>query len=124
MLLSPLHGLSLLIVEDVPLIAMDIAAAFEDSGAQITTTNTLRHALILIEHDGLSGVILDHSLGNDSSSLLYRRLKERGIPFIVYSGLLPEGNIPADVPHILKPATHNALIAAMTDLIAKHPRPN
>ena len=43
--------------------------------------------MTLVEHDGLSGAILDHSLGDGNSSLLYARLKERGIPFLIYSGL-------------------------------------
>src|SRR4029078_528355 len=81
-----LDGRSILIVEDEPLIVMDITQAFEGSGAALTTTNTLRHALILFERDGLSGAILDHSLGDGNSSLLCKRLKERGIPFMIYSG--------------------------------------
>ena len=81
-----LDGRSILIVEDEPLIVMDITQAFDGTGAELTTTNALRHALILVEHDGLSGAILDHALGNDDSSLLCARLKERGIPFMIYSG--------------------------------------
>jgi CheY-like chemotaxis protein len=81
-----LDGRSILVVEDEPLIAMDIAQAFEATGAALTTTNTLHHAMILVEHDGLSGAILDHSLGDGDSSLLCTRLKERGIPFMIYSG--------------------------------------
>ena len=53
-----LTGRSILIVEDEPLIVMDITKAFEGSGAELTTTNTLRHALLLVEHDGLSAAIL------------------------------------------------------------------
>ena len=68
------------------MIAMDITQAFEGTGAAMTTTNTLHHALILVEHDGLAGAILDHALGDGDSSLLYARLKERGIPFLIYSG--------------------------------------
>jgi CheY-like chemotaxis protein len=81
-----LTGRSILVVEDEPIIAMAISQALEESGAEVTTTNTLRHALLLAEHDGLSAAILDHSLGDGSSSLLYARLKERGIPFLIYSG--------------------------------------
>ena len=81
-----LTGRSILIVEDEPFIVMDITQAFEDSGAELTTTNTLRHALLLVEHDGLSAAILDHALGDGKSSLLCVRLRERGIPFIIYSG--------------------------------------
>ena len=81
-----LEGRSILIVEDEPLIVMDITQEFEATGAALTTTNTLKHALILVEHDGLSGAILDHALGDGNSSLLCARLKERGIPFMIYSG--------------------------------------
>jgi ActR/RegA family two-component response regulator len=65
-----LQGRSILIVEDEPLIVMDITQALEGAGASVTTTNTLKHALLLVEHDGLSAAILDHSLGNDKSTLL------------------------------------------------------
>jgi DNA-binding response OmpR family regulator len=77
-----LQGRSILIVEDEPLIVMDITLAFEHTGAELTTTNTLKHALLLVEHDGLSAAILDHALGRDNSTLLYKRLNERGIPFM------------------------------------------
>ena len=81
-----LEGRSILIVEDEPLIVMDITQEFEATGAALTTTNTLKHALILVEHDGLSGAILDHALPDGDSSQLCARLKERGIPFLIYSG--------------------------------------
>lgn len=69
-----LKGLSILVVEDEPLIALDIAVAFEESGAHITSTNTLKHAVLLVEHDGLSGAILDHALPDGDSSILCQRL--------------------------------------------------
>ena len=75
-----LLGRSILVVEDEPLIVMDITQAFAHTGAEMTSTNTLRHATVLVEHDGLSAVILDHALGDGDSSLLCARLKERGIP--------------------------------------------
>ena len=62
-----LDGRSILIVEDEPLIVMDITQQLA-TGAALTTTNTLHHAMILAEHDGLSGAILDHSLGDGNSS--------------------------------------------------------
>jgi hypothetical protein len=44
-----LLGRSILVVEDEPLIAMDIAQIFAPTGAEMTTTNTLRHAMLLVE---------------------------------------------------------------------------
>jgi DNA-binding response OmpR family regulator len=116
---ASLTGRSILVVEDEPLIAMDITQAFEGTGAALTTTNTLHHALILVEHDGLSGAILDHALGDGDSSLLYARLRERGIPFLIYSGFDSVGGASAGAPHIYKPAAPGELVAAMEKLIRK-----
>lgn len=113
-----LAGRSILVVEDEPLIVMDISRAFELTGAELTTTNTLRHALIIVEHDGLSGAILDHALPDGDCSLLYARLKERGIPFIIYSGYRKdELEIPQGVPYLAKPANPAVLVEMMLDLL-------
>ena len=112
-----LEGRSILIVEDEPLIVMDITQEFEATGAALTTTNTLKHALILVEHDGLSGAILDHALPDGDSSLLCARLKERGIPFLMYSGFNKVAAGCAGAPYIAKPAPQGALVAAMEGLI-------
>jgi CheY-like chemotaxis protein len=105
---APLTGCSILVVEDEPLIAMDIAQAFDTAGAALTTTNTLRHALILVEHDGLSGAILDHARGDGDSSRLCARFTERGIHFVIYSGHATVGGPCASAPHITEPAAQGA----------------
>ena len=84
-----LRGRSILVVENEFLIAMDITKALEDAGAHATMTTTARHALILIEHDGLAGAIMDHGLSDGDSSKVCARLKGRGIPYISYSGYDP-----------------------------------
>jgi DNA-binding response OmpR family regulator len=117
---SSLAGRSILVVEDEPLVALDITQQFEATGAALTTTNTLKHALILVEHDGLAGAILDHALGDGNSSLLCQRLKERGIPFMVYSGYDTVEGPCKDALHISKPAADGALVAAMEGLIMSH----
>ncbi len=115
-----LKGRSILIVEDEPLIVMDLSLAFEHTGAQLTTTNTLTHALLLVEHDGLSAAILDHALGDGNSSLLYERLKQRRIPFMIYSGYPRVDSAPQGTLHVRKPATHEALVSAMEGLVGDH----
>ena len=112
-----LDGRSILIVEDEPLIVMDITQQFEATGAALTTTNTLHHALILAEHDGLSGAILDHSLGDGNSSLLCARLTERGIPFLIYSGYPQVEGACAGALHVNKPAAAGELVCKMEGLI-------
>ena len=112
-----LQGRSILIVEDEPLIVLDLTQALEGAGASVTTTNTLKHALLLVEHDGLSAAILDHALGRDKSTLLYKRLGERGIPFLIHSGYPQVEGAPDRVLHVSKPATAAAIVEAMEGLI-------
>lgn len=98
---------------------MDIARAFEHTGAQLTTTNTLRHALIIVEHDALSGAILDYALSDGDSSVLYARLKERGVPFIIYSAYRKdelESQL-RQVPYLAKPANPAILVEMMLGLL-------
>jgi DNA-binding response OmpR family regulator len=111
------HGRSILVVEDEPLIVMDITQAFELTGAEVTSTNTLRHALLLAEDDGLSAAILDHALGDGDSSELCARLKERGIPFMIYSGYEKLEGACKGAPHVNKPARDGELVAAMENLL-------
>ena len=115
--LPSLAGRAILVVEDEALIALDIAQALEAAGAAVTTTNTLKHALILVEHDGLCGAILDHALGDGDSSLLCSRLTERKTPFLIYSGHATVGGASKDALHFPKPAPEGALVAAMESLI-------
>ena len=103
-------GRSFLIVEDEPLIVMDITRAFEGTGAAMTTTNTLTHALVLVENDGLSAAILDYYLGHENSSPLCTRLKERQV---IYSGINTIEGLCANALHVSKPASSEDLLTAM-----------
>jgi len=95
-----LRGRSILVVENELLIAMDIVQALESAGANATMTTTSRHALILIEHDGLAGAIMDHGLTDGDSTQVCARLKEQGIPYLSYSGYDPVPGASPDAPHI------------------------
>jgi DNA-binding response OmpR family regulator len=58
----------LLICEDEPLIALSIADAFAGAGARVLTVRSLADALIAVEDDVPSAVILDHALSDGESS--------------------------------------------------------
>ena len=112
-----LRGASILLVEDQPLIALDISTALEKAGAQLTITDAVKHAKLLVEHDGLSAAILDHALSDGDSTSLCTRLAERGIPFLMYSGYPTLDGGCKDAPHLMKPASHDELLDAMEALI-------
>ena len=117
-----LRGRSILVVENELLIAMDIVRALEDAGANATMTTTARHALLLIEHDGLAGAIMDHGLADGDSTNVCARLKERGIPYVSYSGYEPVKGAGVDAPHIMKPASMGVLMSAMEKVLVGSPR--
>lgn len=108
-------GLTILIVEDEPLVALDIASTFEEAGASVTTTNTLSHAMLLAEHDGLSAAVIDHALVDGDTAPLRIKLTGLGIPFVLYSGFEQPGELGTGV-HLSKPATADSLIATLMAL--------
>jgi len=116
-----LRGLSILVVENELLIAMDIATALEAAGANATMTTTARHALILADHDGLAGAIMDHGLTDGDSTKVCARLKARGIPYISYSGYEPVTGADPGAPHISKPVSMDVLLSALEELLSGRP---
>ena len=84
-----LAGRSILIVEDEPVIALDLVTAFEQAGAVVLAARSLAEASGLVEHDGLSAAVLDFGLGDDDAGALCARLEQRRIPFILHSGYSP-----------------------------------
>ena len=67
---SSLAGCSILICEDEPLIAIGIADAFTNAGARVVMARSLASALIAVENEVPSAVILDHALSDGESSQL------------------------------------------------------
>jgi CheY-like chemotaxis protein len=116
-----LRGRSILVVEDEPLIGMNIRTALEEAGATVTATTTVRHALILVEHDGLSGAIMDHALSDGDSTELCVRLKARGIPYVSFSGFDPVKGADPDAPWVGKPASMDILLSTLAGLLDGRP---
>jgi len=97
---------------------MDIVDAFKAAGAIVTTTFSFSQALVLVKHDGLAAAILDHALGENDSSQLCARLKERNVPFVIYSGFSKIKGVCADGPLMQKPVSPDELIATVEGLLA------
>jgi hypothetical protein len=74
---ASLDSCSILICENGPLIALDIANAFTNAGARVVTVRSLAQAFTVVEDDAPSVVILHHALRAGESSQLCERLKEQ-----------------------------------------------
>ena len=110
---TSLAGRTILIVEDEPLIALDIQAAFEHVGADVVTACTLASATDLVEQDGLSGAVIDFGLRDGDADPLCGRLKQRAIPFILHSGYAHLGDTCDGGIVIQKPARPETLVDAL-----------
>jgi DNA-binding response OmpR family regulator len=76
-----------LIVEDEPLIAMDLKFAFEDAGAGAVTAATCEQAVGALGKHEFDGAILDVNLGRgETCEHAAAELKSRGIPFVLHTG--------------------------------------
>ena len=112
-----LFGRSVLIVEDEPLIALDLALEFEKVGAFVLTAHSLAEATKLVERDDLAAAVLDFGLGDGDAEALCLRLNRRGIPFVLHSGYSHHGPVCSGGKVVPKPATPSALIAAVRQML-------
>ena len=120
---ASLAGCSILICEDEPLIALSIADAFTGAGARVSTVRSLARALIAIDDEVPSAVILDHALSDGESSQLCKRLKERNVPYVIHSGYSNLSGAYGDAVQVPKPANPDVLVAAVLGLLQRRRRP-
>lgn len=88
------HPRCILLVEDEPLILLDLEFAVEDSGCNFASAGCVAQALDYLETDDTIDVaILDVSLARGETCVpVAKELKRRGIPFILHSGDLDRRN--------------------------------
>jgi CheY-like chemotaxis protein len=83
-----LNQVSVLIVENEPFIALDLATAVEEArGKVIGPAGSVREALLLIEHHLVQAAVLDVNLSDRDVTPIAELLIEGGVPVIFYSGL-------------------------------------
>jgi ActR/RegA family two-component response regulator len=105
-----------LLVEDEPLIALDVEDHLRKVGARVITAGYFDAALYTAEHPDLSGAIVDLRLGVESAIPICRRLAHRNLPFVVHTGYAADAvqrEWPS-VPIIQKPATADEIVDALS----------
>ena len=118
---ASLAGRLILVCEDEPLIAMDIENAFTAAGARVIKVRSLRDALVAAEDGALSAAILDHALSDGDSSQLCERLKERNLPFVLYSGFSELEGSCGEAVHVPKPTNPKVLVTTVVGLLQRRP---
>ncbi|HEY1246637.1 MAG TPA: hypothetical protein VGF29_17570 [Hyphomicrobiaceae bacterium] len=113
----PLAGRSILVVEDNPVIAMDVVQGLQAAGARVSEARTLGDALCKLECLELSAAVLDHALNDGDASQICDRLDQRNIPFVIYSGYDYVEGPCAEGEHVRKPVPPSVLVRTVVDLL-------
>jgi DNA-binding response OmpR family regulator len=116
-----LDNLRILIVDDEPLIAMDIASVVEKAGCEVVgMAGTVRRALGLIDRGACDVAVLDANLNGESAEPIAAALRQRGAPFLVISGYAGRQLSGAFVgaPFMVKPYSPERLVELLCRLAA------
>src|SRR5262245_6761501 len=115
---AKLQGALILVIEDEPLIALDLSASLRDAGARVVQAANVEGALAAIEAHACSAAVLDFWLGEETGRAVARRLKEKHIPFLYYSGrALDDLTTGSGAPVISKPAGSREIVGMLRLLI-------
>ena len=106
------QGKIILIVQRRWLIARNLAVAFKSNGAFVLSTNNPTSAATLADAPGLSAAVLD-----SDSRAICKKLLERDIPFVVYTGREGIHDECAEAPTVKKPESAEVVVAIVKGLV-------
>jgi DNA-binding response OmpR family regulator len=115
---TDLVGWVVLVVEDEPLIALDLQTVLQDAGAKVMCANT-RDAAQAAASSDISAAVLDARPGSSEHRSIARHLKRRGVPFLFYATHEPEDvTTVRGAPLVRKPERPERIVAAVRVLLA------
>jgi len=117
-----LNQVSVLIVEDEPFIALDLAVAVKEArGTVIGPAGSVREALMLIEQHLVQAAILDVNLSDRDVTPVAELLIEGGVPVIFYSGLALPTELRKRYPSACVCKKPTPLVQLLNKLVASMP---
>ena len=121
---AALAGKRILVVEDEPLVALELGQVLGDAGATVVgPAASAAHALALIGTEPVDAALLDGNLQGEMVDAIALVLRTRGVPFLFVSGY-GRDHLPAGfdaVPIVAKPFSAPALVASAAALFAPQP---
>ena len=114
---------AVLIVDDEPFIALDLAMTVEDAGGVVVgPAGSVREALALLEKNQVTAAILDVNLSDGDVSPIVEILMARGIPLVFQTGVGLPQSLKSRYPGLLvyaKPVHSDQLVQTLVGLIRK-----
>lgn len=116
---SQLDGLSVLIVEDAFLVALDLCDYLESAGCTVIgPAATVNQAFQEMTDVSLDGAVLDVNLAGEQSFPIAEQLASRGVPFLFLTGYDSATAFPSEFQSVLrlsKPVELETLAKAVSD---------
>jgi CheY-like chemotaxis protein len=115
-----LQGLRILLVEDDPLICLDLEASLSDLGAIVAAATNVAAALQILAASALDIAILDFELGVETSEPIARAARERQVPFLYLSGYSEKDERFSDWPGVgvlVKPISAETIASRIRETI-------
>src|SRR5439155_26178938 len=99
-----LAGRVILVVEEQPLIALDLQTALEGAGAKVIIARDSGEAIARIEQFNLSAAVIDLRPASNEHRDVARLLRRKGIRFVFYATHPPEDvTTTRGAPVLIKP---------------------
>jgi CheY-like chemotaxis protein len=117
---SKLAGHTILVVEDEPLLALEIVDALTACGAQVASASHVADAVSSVALHKIAAAVLDINVGGEDCLVLCRHLSQRQIPFVFYTGYAAAPDGWSNVPVITKPAQVTHVVDTVERLWASH----
>jgi DNA-binding response OmpR family regulator len=121
---TALTGKRFLVVEDEPLIALDIVPVLERAGAEVAgPVGIVDEALFFVEKTKLDAALLDANLRGQSAVDIASALTRASVPFLFVTGYDREALPPGfgKAPVLAKPFSQDQLIDAAVSLVRRSP---
>jgi DNA-binding response OmpR family regulator len=116
-----LESIRVLIVEDDPIIGLDLSETIATAGAVVVgPAHDVRSALKLLENAPVDAAVLDHVIVGGDSRPIADFLAHRGVAFLFHTS--HRGDLPVRYPSVTildKPSRSDELIRSLKALVAK-----
>ncbi len=119
--MKALDGLKVLVVEDVAIIALDVAEMLERQGASVEVAMNVKQGMRVARED-FDVALLDGKLFKESSLPIASVLRSRNVPVIFHAGHVNQADAHRVDPNsifLTKPATDRQIIGALSSAVRR-----
>jgi ActR/RegA family two-component response regulator len=115
---AELTGQTVLLVEEQPIVAIDLKTALEDAGAEVVIARDAAEALASIGKVAFTAAVLDLRPSSDEHRTIARALNKRGVRFVFHATEPPEDvTTVRGAPVFQKPTRAQDIVKALAGLI-------